>query len=156
MKLETSVQEEVFRRVAGWAVELFGAAAKPHPDGARMRIEFGSSFVDVSVSPVGDKEAVVVARAPVVAGASITPELMRYLLSKNTASRFGAFGIADDGEIELRYALVGTTCQKAELRASLQYVMLAADLADDEIVKRWGGIRARDRNSLAPRRPPGV
>ena len=140
------LQEQVHQRVAAWTKELFGEAATPLPDDARYRVRFGSAFVDVSVAPWGDKEAIVVARAPVVAGAAVDAELMRHLLHKNCETRFGAFGIGDDGEIELRYAIVGSTCQKEELKASVQYLMLAADLSDDEIVRRWGGLRARDRS----------
>jgi hypothetical protein len=145
MDSPTRVQKEVYDRVAAWTVELFTAAAKPIEGRDGYRVAFGSAFVELTVGPVGDSEAVVVARAPVVSGASLTPDLLRYLLRKNCDTRFGAFGVGDDGDIELRYSIVGTTCQKAELRAAVQYLMLAADLCDDEIVARWGGLRARDR-----------
>jgi Putative bacterial sensory transduction regulator len=124
--------------------ELFGTTVEPGDDGLAYRVHFGSASVYISVSPWGDNEAVILARAPVVSGTDLTPELMSYLLRKNCETRFGAFGISESGDIELRYSLVGSTCQKEELRASVRYLMLAADLCDDEIVARWGGRRALD------------
>lgn len=150
MKVDTKIQAETRARVLAWAEELFGANAAHTNDGLGARVHFGSSFVELSVSAVGDTEAVVIARAPVVTGSAINADLLRYLLRKNCDTRFGAFGVDDTGEIELRYAIVGSTCQKAELRAALQYLMLAADLADDEIIARWGGVRARDLGHPAP------
>ena len=70
---------------------------------------------------------------------------MRHLLERNCEARFGAFGVTRGGEIEFRHSIVGSACQKEELKASVQYVMLTADLSDDEIVKKWGGRRATDR-----------
>ena len=61
--------------------------------------------------------------------AGLTPDLMAYLLRKNCETRFGAFGVSEAGDIELRYSLVGSTSQKEELRASVQYLMLAADFS---------------------------
>jgi hypothetical protein len=145
MELQSRVAQEVHARVAFWIAKLFGDSAKLCNGGGAYRIHFGSAFVEVSVTPWGDKEAVVVARAPVVSATDVTPELMHYLLRKNADTRFGAFAIGDSGDIELRYSIVGSTCQEQELRASVQYLMLAADLCDDEIVARWGGLRARDR-----------
>jgi hypothetical protein len=145
MEFQSRVEEEVHGRVTAWIAKLFGASAKPTQDARAHRVSFGSAFVEVSVATWGDKEAVVVARAPVVSGTDVTPDLMRYLLRKNADTRFGAFAITDAGDIELRYAMVGSTCQEGELRAAVQYLMLAADLCDDEIVSRWGGLRARDR-----------
>ncbi len=144
MEPETRAQEECRERIAGWTKELFGAKVTARDDGRGYRVRFGSASVDVSVSAWGAGEAVVLASAPVVSGAALTPELMAYLLRKNCDTRLGAFGIAENGDVELRYSLVGSTCQREELRASLQYLMLAADLCDDEIVARWGGRRAVD------------
>jgi len=134
--------EEVHARVGAWLAEMFGSAS---PEGAGYWVRFGSALVEVTVSPLGDAEAVIVARAPVVEGATVTPELMRHLLERNCEARFGAFCLTREGGIEFRHSIVGSACQKEELKASVQYVMLTADLSDDEIVKRWGGRRASDR-----------
>jgi len=137
--------QEVDGRVGAWLQELFGKSVSPAEGGAGYRVRFGSALVEVSVSPLGDAEAVIVARAPVVVGADVNAELMRHLLERNCDARFGAFGVTRGGEIEFRHSIVGSACQKEELKASVQYVMLTADLADDEIVKKWGGRRASDQ-----------
>lgn len=145
MEQESQVVAEVRERMAAWMQEIFGTMARPRQDGAGLRVHFGSAFVDVSVSGWGANEAVVLTSAEVVSGAELTPELLRWLLDKNCEMRFGAYGITPSGDIEFRHAIVGSTCQKEELKASVQYVMLVADLADDQIVARWGGKRAVDR-----------
>jgi len=146
MAAENRVQQEVHDRVMTWAGELFGAMAQPS-EGGGFRVRFGSATVDVSVLPWGDADAVIRASARVVSGAELTPELLMHLLRKNAEARFGAFAIDAEGVIEFRHSIVGSACQKEELKASVQYVMLTADLGDDEIVARWGGHRARDREA---------
>ena len=138
------IQEACGARVAAWMKELFGAKLSTLEEGRGHRVRFGSAWVDVSVSAWGEAEAVITASAPVVSGATLGLDLMAYLLRKNCETRFGAFGVSEAGDIELRYSLVGSTAQREELRASVQYLMLAADLCDDEIVARWGGRRAAD------------
>ena len=145
MASQSPMVQDVHARVGVWLAELFGASATSADGGAGYRVRFGSALVEVTVSPLGDAEAVIVARAPVVEGADVTAELMRHLLARNCEARFGAFGVTRDGAIEFRHSIVGSACQKEELKASVQYVMLTADLADDEIVGKWGGRRASDR-----------
>ena len=41
--------------------------------------------------------------------------------------------------------LIGSTCDKEELKTSVITVVKLADEYDDEIVARWGGQRALDR-----------
>jgi hypothetical protein len=144
MTLQSRVQQEVHGRVGTWLTELFGGAARPREGGAGYEVRFGSALAEVSVAALGEGEAVIVVRAAVVKGASVSAELMSHLLGRNCETRFGAFGVNAAGEIEYRHSILGSTCQKEEVKASVQYVMLVADLADDEIVKRWGGRRALD------------
>jgi Putative bacterial sensory transduction regulator len=145
MAFQNRMQQEVHGRVGAWLAELYGSTVKALADGAGYRVPFGSASVEVSVSAWGEGEAVVVARAAVVTGATMSAELMRELLRKNCETRFGAFGVTPGGDVEYRHSVVGSTCQKEEVKASVQYVMLVADLSDDEIVRTWGGHRALDR-----------
>ena len=144
MKFESELQKDVYERVGVWMKELFGERAAPLDDGSGYRARFGSASVDVSVSPWGANEAVILARAAVVSGADVNAELMRYLLDKNCEVRFGAFGVDKSGDIVFQHAIVGSACQKEELKASVQAVMLVADLCDEQIIARWGGRRAID------------
>jgi hypothetical protein len=145
MEFENQVQKEVCERVCAWMRDLFGPRAAPRDDGLGCRALFGSAAVDVSVCPWGENEAVILARASVVSGATMNAELLRYLLDKNCEVRFGAFGVDKNGDIVFQHAIVGSTCQKEELKASVQQVMLVADLCDEQIVAMWGGRRAIDR-----------
>jgi len=146
MDFESQIQKDVHERVGLWMKEIFGERAAPLESGPGYRGHFGSASIEVSVSPWGDNEAVILARAVVVSGATINAELMRYLLDKNCEVRFGAFGIDKNGDIVFQHAIVGSACQKEELKASVQGVMLVADLSDEDIVARWGGRRAIDRS----------
>ncbi len=80
-----------------------------------------------------------------VVGAEIRPDLLRYLLEENVKMIFGAFGISSDNEILFEHSIVGSTCDRKELEASVKAVMDISDDYDDKIVERWGGKRALDR-----------
>ena len=67
---------------------------------------------------------------------------MKYLLLENYTMRFGAFGIDDRGDIVLQHTIVGSTCDKEELQASVTAITTQADRYDDLIIQRWGGERA--------------
>jgi len=93
----------------------------------------------------GDNETVINCRAYVVNGAERTPEMLEYLLRENYDMRFGAFGLDKEGAITFEQNIVGSTCDKNELKASVMAVLGTADKYDDEIVARWGGKRSSDR-----------
>src|SRR5262249_9065680 len=136
--------KDVHERVGAWMKDIFGDKAAPLEGKGGVRLSFGSTSVDVTVSAWGSNEAVILARAVVVSGASIDADLMRYLLEKNCEVRFGAFGVDKVGDIVFQHAIIGSACQKEELKASVQAVMLVADLSDEQITARWGGRRAID------------
>jgi len=84
-------------------------------------------------------------RCPMVTKVELTPELMRYLLERNDSMGFGAFGVDSDGDIFFEHAIVGSSCDGNELKASVLAVAMTADTLDAETVARWGGQRAVDR-----------
>lgn len=73
-------------------------------------------------------------------------DLQSHLLRENAEMRFGAFSVNDAGDILFEHTIVGSTCDPNELEASVHAVLAAADNYDDQIVQRWGGERALDRN----------
>jgi hypothetical protein len=99
----------------------------------------------VANNPWGDDDATVQTWSYLVTGAELTPDLMRYLLEKNEQLRFGAFGMDSDGDILFSHTIVGSSCEKTSLKASVMAVVMISDKYDDEIVARWGGQRALDR-----------
>jgi hypothetical protein len=82
----------------------------------------------------------------VVTKVELTPDLMKYLLRCNYDMTLGAFGIDDAGDIFFEHTILGSSCDKSELRASVGAIAFVADKYDDEIVGRWGGERAVDRS----------
>jgi hypothetical protein len=142
MGFKTAAQRACYDKIAPWVRELFGEAAVVRDDLPLVDITVGSAHAQVGVFPRGDDETVIVTRAYLVAGAWLDQDLMEFLLHRNAErERFGAFGIDADGQILFQHAIVGSTCDRQELQASVAAVVHAADEFDDEIVKRWGGSR---------------
>lgn len=142
---ETEQQQTTFEKIVPWVNEVFGElAVSIHDEKPLIRITFGSAFVVVNVYPWRD-DTVVNARSYVVTNVEMSHDLMHYLLRENDDMRFGAFGIDEENDIFFEYAIVGSTCDKPELKAAVAAVAITADEYDDRIVERWGGERAIDR-----------
>ena len=144
MEFTTPAQEQCYARVSPWIAELFGDLATVRAEEPIWDIRVGSSVTELGIFPWKQDESVVSARAVVVRNVKFVPELLQYLLRQNSVMRFGAFGIESDNEVYFLYSLVGSTCDKPELEASVRSVSSMADHYDDEIVNRWGGQRACD------------
>jgi hypothetical protein len=115
------------------------------PDRPAFIIQVGTTLTHIVVAPWGSDDSVVMVRSYVVYQAELVPELMEFLLRENDTKRFGAFGIDRDGDIFFEHSIVGTSCDKGELRASALAVVSTADEYDEQIVQRWGGMREVDR-----------
>ena len=145
MEFKTAAQKACYDKVVSWMKELFGELVIMRDDAPMMGVMMGSAVAQVAVLPWGDDDATITTRAYLVTGAELTPDLMRYLLQKNAELRFGAFGVDEDGDILFEHSIVGSSCDKGELKASVLAVLVTADKYDDEIVARWGGERMLDR-----------
>src|SRR5262249_44869971 len=109
-------------------------------DRPAFRVTQGSASAQLYVLPLTDDEATVRVISWVVRGANIKdPELMRFLLLKNTERNLASFAIDDDSDIALKYTFVGTSSTEADIMAAITAVVEGADDIDDEIVARWGG-----------------
>ncbi|MGF1492665.1 MAG: CYTH domain-containing protein [Microcoleaceae cyanobacterium] len=144
LKFENKVQQECYEKVTKWMDKLFGDYPWEALDGPGFGLFMGSAWVEVQVYPWGKKEAVINARSKVVSGAEITPELMMFLLQENAGLLFGAFSIDQNGDILFEHTIVGSTCDREELDASVKAVLSTADEYDDRIIEKWGGKRALD------------
>jgi len=145
MEFATAAQKACYDKTASWMKELFGELVLMRDDAPTMGVMMGSALATVAVWPWGEDDATITTRAYLVTGAELAPDLMRYLLQKNADMRFGAFGVDKDGDILFEHSIVGSSCDKGELKASVFAVLVSADKYDDEIVARWGGERALDR-----------
>lgn len=145
MKFETEIHEKCYEKVALWMRELFGKFPCVREDVVGLTLFMGSALVEILVFPWNDDEALINIRSYVVTDVELTPDLMGFLLRENSNMRFGAFGINDKGDIIFEHTIVGSTCDKPELEASVNSVLEIADEYDDKIVALWGGMRALDR-----------
>ncbi|MEL6138975.1 MAG: YbjN domain-containing protein [Cyanobacteria bacterium J06628_6] len=145
MEFQTAAQKDCYGRIAPWMEGLFGEAAVAFEDEPLFIITIGSAVASTRVVPWGDDEALITTRAFVVTDVDMTAELSYYLLRANDGIYFGRFALDSEDDIVFEHSLVGSTCDRIELRHSVTTVIRLADDYDDEIVARWGGKRALDR-----------
>ncbi|MCX6139417.1 MAG: YbjN domain-containing protein [Candidatus Kapabacteria bacterium] len=107
-------------------------------------LSYGSSSVGVVVRRFTETDSMVEIMAQVVSGATISSELLHWLLRKNAELHFGAFGLLFDDTIIYTYSLPGSKLDASELEAAVTSVAIIADHYDDEIVKMAGGKRVSD------------
>ena len=107
-------------------------------------ISRGSTQVMIVVRPFTINDSCVECISNVVAGATISNELMRFLLRKNAELHFGSFGLLFDDTIIFSNSLSGINLDVNELKTSLNAVAVIADYYDDIIVEMAGGNRAID------------
>ena len=146
-EFESTAQEECYDKVAAFGKELYGETFEAKNDSPVFAIRFGSALVGVAVKDWGDEDATVSVFSWVITGVEIIPDLLEYLLKKNYDIGFGAFSIDEENDIHFEHTIVGSTLDKAELRASILAVAHAADSYDDEIKLSWGGERAFEQGS---------
>lgn len=107
-------------------------------------VPHGSSSVAIVIRPFTESDAMVELIAQIVSGASVSQELMHWLLRKNAELHFGAFGMLFDDTIVYTYAISGNSFNANELEAAITSIAVIADHYDDEIVGMAGGKRATD------------
>jgi hypothetical protein len=144
MDFANKAQEACYKKVAGYMKELFGEMAHADNERPQFLMTMGSAGVSVAVFPWTEDESVVVANSFVVTKVAMKDDLMKFLLESNANMRFGGFGVDKDGDIFFRHSIVGSSCDRNELKALVLAVVSTADDFDDQIKQRWGGERARD------------
>ena len=148
MEFLTPVQQKCYERITPMLKELFGEAfVIADEDFPSFWLTMGSAQVRIMVWPFGDDESTIQVYSAVVRSIENTPDLMAFLLKANADMRFGAFGIDEDGDVIFQHTIMGDTCDKPELKASVLAVARTADNKDDEIVAKFGGQRAADVKS---------
>lgn len=129
-------------RVAQFLRERF-PSTEDFGDGS-YALSYGSSSVIVVVRPYTETDTMVELTAQVVTGATMSSDLMHFLLRKNAELHFGSFSLLFDDTIMYSYSLAGSTLDANELEAAVTSVAVIADHYDDEIVAMAGGKRAAD------------
>lgn len=145
MQFKTRAQEATYKKTEQMLRQLFGEMIHVVQEAPMFVIPSGTTLTHIIVSPWGERDATITVRAYVTFGSDLAPDLLHFLLRQNDTMRFGAFGIDADGDIFFEHTIVGSTCDKEELRASVMAVAQTADLYDEQIMQKWGGMRAIDR-----------
>lgn len=115
-----------------------------HFGNGSFAITKGSSQIVILVRPFTSDDTCVECISHVVSGATITADLMRFLLRKNAELHFGAFGILFDDTITFSHSITGRNLDSNELSTTLRAVAIISDYYDDKIVELAGGRRAID------------
>ena len=144
MHFATDAQRDCYERVLPWLEEIFGEHLVVSEEGPEFGVMVGSAFAQTAIHPFEENEALVCTRAYVVKGVELSYALYDYLLRENHEVLFGGFGVNPSGDVFFQHAILGSTCDKPELEASVMAVASLADRYDDEIMLRWGGERAID------------
>ena len=108
----------------------------------------GSTRVMIAVRSFTAEECMVEVTAHVVTGATMSLELMKFLLRKNAELHIGGFGLLFDDTIVFSNSITGTYMDRNELITAIAAVAIIADHYDDEIVAIAGGKRASDITEL--------
>ncbi len=126
-------------------VESF-LAASGYPftvDGARLRVERGSSAVFISAHEWQERFVLVELVSPVLDGVAMSEGLMQKLNALNEKLWFGKVYWRNN-EVWLAHNLLGDHLDSNELVASVGMLAVVADRIDDELQVRFGGRRWRD------------
>lgn len=102
-------------------------------------VQEGSATVSITVRPWHEGDSAVEFTSHLVSGANITPELMRWMLTKNVELHFGALGLLFDDTIVYSHTLPGCDLSRKEFEATIRTVATIADHYDTEIVGIAGG-----------------
>jgi hypothetical protein len=145
MEFQSQAQKACYERIAPWMEDLFGESTVAFEDEPLFIITIGSAVASTRVIAWNEEEALITTRAYIVTDVDITPELTYYLLRANDSIYFGRFALDREDDIVFEHSLVGSSCDRNELRHSVTTLVRLADDYDDEIVARWGGKRALDR-----------
>lgn len=117
-------------------------------DNASFSIDAGSSQVMIIIRPFTDTDTCIECMATLVSGATISEELLRFLMRKNAELHFGAFSLMFDDTICFAHSIAGINADDNEIITSIQSVALIADHYDDEIISMAGGKRCSDETGM--------
>ncbi len=108
-------------------------------DNSSFTLQEGSATVSVTVRPWHETEIAVEFSSHLVSGATITPDVMKWLLEKNVELHFGGFGLLFDSTIVYSQTLPGCDLSRDEFELTARTVATIADHYDDELVTMAGG-----------------
>lgn len=159
LQFASEVEEITYRKVADYleSASLFRDTLRTYPDQPKFDILYGSTMVEIEVLPweVHPWETAdlctVRATSCVTIGSTIDCDLTHFLLTENRRMRFGAFHLDESNQVLFAESVLGgENMDLMELQTCILSVVTLADIYDDIIVERFGGLRAADRLASAP------
>jgi hypothetical protein len=149
---QRQAQKTCYRRVKRWLREIVREDKRmsiaERSDCPCFDVACESAIISVSIWPYGgDDNAVINVQACVISHVDeITLELAKYLLRLNNELNFGAFSLDKNDSILFEHTIVGSTCDRDELRASVFAVLNTANNYDDKIISKYGGLSAAEKS----------
>ncbi len=142
-QFHTQCQEEVYRQVKSYLDEL----VDEHFDDVEhcdFYLKYGSTVLEISISPYEDDDAVIEILAFCVQGVEPSFELAKELLKLNSEVPLGAFSMVGN-DIFYSHSFLGRRLRGEQLIASLDSVASISDDYDEHLVSRYGGETALER-----------
>lgn len=136
--------QKTLDKVSTWIQEQFSHVPHERLDEPGFGLFMGSAWVEVRVQP-WKEDTIINVSSNVVSGAKVDLDLLQFLLQENDELVFGAFSMDGSGTIRFQHTIVGSTCDREELQASVEAVLEVSDDYDDRIVEKWGGERELDK-----------
>ena len=133
--------EKVQKRIE----EILSAAGYPYTvEDGRARVEYGSTAVFISAHQWQERYTIVELVAPVLQEVPDSPALLERLNEQNEKLYFGKAYWRND-EVWLAHNLLGDRLDNEELIASVGILAVVADHLDDELKKKFGGRRFKEK-----------
>jgi hypothetical protein len=133
--------EKVQKRIE----EILSAAGYPYTvEDGRARVEYGSTAVFISAHQWQERYTIVELVAPVLQEVPASPALLERLNEQNEKLYFGKAYWRND-EVWLAHNLLGDRLDNEELIASVGILAVVADHLDDELKKKFGGRRFKEK-----------
>lgn len=133
--------EKVQKRIE----EILSAAGYPYTvEDGRARVEYGSTAVFISAHQWQERYTIVELVAPVLQEVPASAALLERLNEQNEKLYFGKAYWRND-EVWLAHNLLGDRLDNEELIASVGILAVVADHLDDELKKKFGGRRFKEK-----------
>lgn len=145
MEFVSKAHKEIYERVGEWMKELFGMFFDPVPGVPVYIFRQGDTLTQITVGSWSTDDASITVRSYVVHDVEPSKELMHFLLTENAQFRYGAFGLDTDDDVFFEHAIVGSTCDPEELKASVLAVANVSDRYAERIIPEYGGVKTVDK-----------
>lgn len=152
---EELIIKKLRNRVEGYLREIVGSYQVTRTGDYTFR--HGSTRIMIHPSILGDmNKSILQIIALTVMNVDVNDDLIRYINDLNSRVYFGKFiAMKPEKMVVCTHSLLGDKLDKEEFLTGVAAVAFLSDKYDDEIVKKFGGIRAIDFETGSSRGFPG-